>query len=322
MPRFIIQHITRYTYPELVRDSANQILLFPVKDQRQEVQSQQLKISGDPFVEIFRDYYGNESGSFTHIAPHHELRIESTIAVVTKSIDFPKDDQPAELQWQQLAELKYTPPFIDFLIQEDFPSLREVQEIARPDLFTDKTVYHAVTELNHFVYQQFRYIQGVTSVETTLEEVWQLKAGVCQDFAHILLVMLRLLGIPARYVSGYVCPHDHQLRGEGATHAWVEAYLPFYGWLGLDPTNNCVVDDLHVRLAVGRSFADCSPVRGTYKGTARQTLEVGVSVSHEDGVVNHEVAAVLTPQPRIVSDAETQEHNSYRQYIQMMQQQQ
>ena len=91
----------------------------------------------------------------------------------------------------------------------------------------------------------------------------EIKAGVCQDFAHILLVMLRLLNIPARYVSGYVCPHDHNLRGEGATHAWVEAYIPFYGWLGLDPTNNCIVNDFHVRLAIGRSFSDCSPVRGT-----------------------------------------------------------
>ena len=97
--------------------------------------------------------------------------------------------------------------------------------------------------------------KGITNVETTLDEAWKLKAGVCQDFAHILLVMLRMLSIPARYVSGYICPNKNGMRGEGATHAWVEAYIPFYGWLGFDPTNNCFVNDLHVRLAVGRNFS-------------------------------------------------------------------
>jgi transglutaminase-like putative cysteine protease len=136
--------------------------------------------------------------------------------------------------------------------------------------------------------------------------------------------MLRLLGIPARYVSGYVCPHDHNLRGEGATHAWVEAYLPFYGWLGFDPTNNCIVDDLHVRLAVGRNFTDVSPVRGTYKGTAKQTLEVGVSVSYEDGQVSNEMASVLTPKlvATKLDEKEVGQDNSYRRYMQMVQQQQ
>ena len=135
--------------------------------------------------------------------------------------------------------------------------------------------------------------------------------------------MLRLLGIPARYVSGYVCPHDNDLRGEGATHAWVDAYIPFYGWLGLDPTNNCIVNDRHVRLAIGRNFSDCSPVKGTYKGTAEQTLEVGVSVSHEDGVTDKKIAAVLMPQVVTVKFNEDGSiNNSYRKYMEMMQQQQ
>ena len=95
----------------------------------------------------------------------------------------------------------------------------------------------------------------MTDVETTIDEVWKLKAGVCQDFAHVLLVMLHMINIPARYVSGYVCPNKNGMRGEGATHAWVEAYIPFYGWLGLDPTNNCMVNDLHVRLATGGILA-------------------------------------------------------------------
>lgn len=172
------------------------------------------------------------------------------------------------------------------------------------------------------MYQNFKYIQGITSVQTTLDEIWKLRAGVCQDFAHILMVMLRLLGIPARYVSGYVCPHYNDLRGEGATHAWVEVYIPFYGWLGLDPTNNCIVNDRHVRLAIGRNFSDCSPVKGNYKGTAKQTLEVGVSVAHEDGVIDKKNAAVLMPQ--IVSVKLNEDgtiNNSYLKYMEMVQQQ-
>jgi transglutaminase-like putative cysteine protease len=111
------------------------------------------------------------------------------------------------------------------------------------------------------------------------------------------------------------------MRGEGATHAWIEAYIPFNGWVGLDPTNNCFAEDLYVRLAVGRSFADCSPVKGTYKGTAGQVLEVGVSVSYENGKTSteEETTTVLTPQP---SADGIDGSNSYRRYMEMMQQQQ
>ena len=108
--------------------------------------------------------------------------------------------------------------------------------------------------LNEYVYNSFKYITGITNVETTLDEVWNLKAGVCQDFAHMLLVMLRMLGIPARYVSGYVCPNKNGMRGEGATHAWVEAYIPYYGWLGLDPTNNCIANELTCPACSGKEF--------------------------------------------------------------------
>ena len=148
---------------------------------------------------------------------------------------------------------------------------------------TSLTPLEAARQLRTYVFDHFKYIKGITTVETTLDEVWKLKAGVCQDFAHILLVFLRQIRIPARYVSGYICPNSNGMRGEGATHAWIEAFIPFNGWVGLDPTNNCEADDLHVRLAVGRNFSDCSPVKGTYKGAAGQQLEVGVSVSYEDG---------------------------------------
>jgi transglutaminase-like putative cysteine protease len=318
MPRFIIHHVTKYTYPDPVRDSANQIMLFPVKDEYQELLTHQIIITGEPFVEKYRDYYGNEAGSFMNIELHKELRIDSTMTVITKPKEMPGSNVEIEEQWSYLYQIKNVVPYIDFLMQEYFASLSEVKEIANPELFTSMSVFDAAKKLNDYVYKNFQYIRGLTNVETTIDEIWKLRAGVCQDFAHILLVMLRMIHIPARYVSGYICPHDKDLRGEGATHAWVEAYIPFYGWLGFDPTNDCVVNDFHVRLAIGRNFSDCSPAKGTYKGSAKQTLEVGVSVSYEDGAVSKEINAVLEPQYIPVAKDADGSNNSYRRYMDMM----
>lgn len=318
MPRFKIHHVTKYSYDNPVRDSANQVMLYPIRDQFQDVLKHDLVITGEPVLETYMDYYGNQVGSFMHADPHNELVIDSLIDIFTRPKILPADDKPKEEQWQALQNLKFAVPYIDFLKQERFEAAEEVRELAHREQSRTLTPFEAANKLNEYVYNNFAYIKGVTSVESTLDEVWNLKAGVCQDLTHMLLVMLKMIDIPARYVSGYVCPERSKMRGEGATHAWVEAYFPYYGWLGLDPTNNCIANDLHVRLAVGRSFIDCSPVRGTYKGIANHKLEVGVSVSYEDGYVQEEVATVLTPQPiRTNGDS-----NSYRRYMEMIQQQQ
>ncbi|MBS1661933.1 MAG: transglutaminase family protein [Bacteroidetes bacterium] len=320
MPRFNIHHITKYTYEGPVRDSANQIVLFPVKDAFQEILRHDLTITGEPPLEVYKDYYGNEVGSFTHAEPHTSLTIDSKVEVVTKPRPAVKDEIPRETQWAMLEQMRWQVPYIDFLKQESFPSIGEVLEGVCPEKARTQTPLEAALQLRTYVYDNFKYIKGITSVETTLDEVWKLKAGVCQDFAHMLLVFLRDLLIPARYVSGYICPNKNGMRGEGATHAWIEAYIPGNGWVGLDPTNNCIADDLHVRLAVGRSFSDCSPVKGTYKGSAGQTLEVGVSVSYESGKMIEEVETVLAVQPS--SNGTSEATNSYRRYMEMMQQQQ
>jgi transglutaminase-like putative cysteine protease len=320
MPRFNIHHITKYTYEGPVRDSANQIVLFPLKDEFQEVLKQELSITDNPIVEIYKDYYGNEVGAFTHAEPHIALTIDSKVDVITKPRPAVADEAEKETQWEQLRQIRWQVPYIDFLKQEQFHYLKEVLDSTRLGDAGSLTPFEAAKRLKTYVYDQFKYIKGVTSVETTLDEVWTLKAGVCQDFAHILLVLLRQIHIPARYVSGYICPNRNGMRGEGATHAWIEAYIPFNGWVGLDPTNNCLAGDQYVRLAVGRSFSDCSPVKGTYKGTAGHILEVGVSVSYENGkTITENETTVLTPQP---SKNGTEEQNSYRRYMEMMQQQQ
>jgi transglutaminase-like putative cysteine protease len=318
MPRFKIHHVTKYNYITPVRDSANQILLFPINDHYQEVVKHELHITGEPNVDVYKDYYGNEVGSFMNAEPHTELFIDSKTEVVTKIHPQPTDEKSAEDQWYELQKIRTQFPYIDFLKHEHVDALTEVTNIANAEQCKTVTPLEAAKKLTEYVFNNFQYIKGITTVETTLDEVWTLKAGVCQDFAHMLLVMLRIIHMPARYVSGYICPNKNGMRGEGATHAWVEAYIPFYGWLGFDPTNNCTVNELHVRLAVGRSFNDCSPVKGTYKGTSTHTLEVGVSVSYEDGRTSEEAATVLTPQP-IKNGAQ---ENSYRRYMEMIQQQQ
>ena len=321
MPRFSIHHVTKYTYEGPVRDSANQIVLFPIKDACQEVLKQELTITGDPLVDIYKDYYGNEVGAFTNAEPHTALTIDSRLEVITKPRPALVDEAPAAEQWTQLLQLRLLVPYIDFLKQEVFAALPELLDSARPEEMKSLTPLQAARQLKTYVFDNFKYIKGVTTVESTLDEIWKLKAGVCQDFAHILLVLLRHIHIPARYVSGYICPNKNGMRGEGATHAWIEAYIPNNGWVGLDPTNNCLAGDQYVRLAVGRNFSDCSPVKGTYKGTAGHVLEVGVSVSYENGKVSEEpeTATVLTAQPVRNGGGE---QNSYRRYMEMMQQQQ
>ena len=316
MPKFKIRHVTKYTYEVPVRDSANQIMLYPISDEFQEVLQSQIVISDEPLVEIHRDYFGNEVGTFTHSHPHQEFVIDARLVVETKPRLLPVEINTIEQQWAELNKLRLQSNLIDFLRQETFASLAEVKTVVSAIEAKKHSPLSSAIQLCDFVFKKFTYKKGITTVESTLDEVWKLKSGVCQDFAHILLVMLRLIDVPARYVSGYICPNKSGMRGEGATHAWVEAYIPFYGWIGIDPTNNCIVNDNHVRLAVGKSFSDCSPVKGTYRGTSNHTLEVAVSVSYEDGNVVDTTGAVSDPEP-ITSFSK----NSYRRNQEMQMQQ-
>ncbi len=319
MPKFHITHVTRYLYQEPINDSANQIMLYPIEDDYQEVISQHVKITDDPLVEKYKDYYENTVGAFTNPGVHSALTIDSEITVVTHNHQLPEDLTPQKEQWEMLQQLRYQLPYINFLIPQQFKSLSEVLQVTNKEQALEQTPLQLAKSLSNFVYHNFEYKAGVTTVETTIDEIWELKSGVCQDFAHLLLVMLRLANIPARYVSGYICPNKNGMRGEGATHAWVEAYIPTYGWLGLDPTNNILVDDKHVRLAVGRSFLDCSPVKGTYKGKSQHILDVSVSVGYEGGNKNEEVK--MPPVP-VFTPFSTEPQNSFRLYMEQQQQQQ
>lgn len=319
MPKYRIKHITRYTYPSPVIDSANQVMLFPIDDVLQEVKKHDLLITHQPVVEIFVDYFGNKVGIFSVIRSHSELTIQSLIEVITHESPLPLDDTEASIQWDNLKVICEEFPYMDFLLLQNFETQPDISAVVHGLMDESVTPFVAAQAMSAFVYNNFEYKKGITNVETMVDEIWKIKAGVCQDFAHVLLVMLRLVGIPARYVSGYICPKGQELRGEGATHAWVEAYIPFYGWLGYDPTNNCIVSDRHVRLAIGRSFTDCTPVKGTYKGSSEHKLEVSVMIENgtpkpiDESQVPVFTYEVLNPG---VPD------NSYRRFMEMQQQQQ
>ncbi len=318
MPRYRIKHITRYSYPSPVIDSVNQVMLFPIDDAQQEVKQHELLITHQPSVEVFTDYFGNKTGIFSVIKPHSQLTIESVIEVIVHETQLPAVDADVSAQWTSLEISREQFPYMDFMFTENCDAAAEITGVLQSMMNDEISPFGIAEQLSAFVYNHFEYKKGITNVETKVDEIWKLKAGVCQDFAHVLLVMLRMIGIPARYVSGYICPKNHELRGEGATHAWVEAYIPSHGWIGLDPTNNCIAGDRHVRLAIGRSFTDCTPVKGTYKGSSEHTLEVSVSI--ENGSPKQHDPAV-TPVFTYQVHHPGEQDNSYRRFMEMQQQQ-
>ncbi|WP_426059760.1 transglutaminase family protein [Hymenobacter sp. B1770] len=327
MPSYTIKHITRYSYAAEVVDGANQIMLYPLPDERLQVARHEVCVSSDsgnrfsPAIDTYVDAFGNTVGVFTVLEPHTVLVIESSADVTTHPIQFPMDEEPAAQQWQDLRSRQLDPAFIDFLALEDFKSLADVKTtLSQLTSEAEKPLKNALV-LSEYVFEHFNYRQGVTNIETPVEEIWQLKAGVCQDFAHILQALLRQIGIPARYISGYVCPKkeegEAEVRGIGATHAWVEAYIPFYGWLGLDPTNNTIVNDGHVRMAIGRNFPDCTPVKGTYKGIGTHKLHVSVQIDFAAPVQAE--APTLAPAPVYAVPDPEMPANSFRLYQEQQQ---
>lgn len=282
MAIFKIVHLTKYQYNYPVKESINEIRLFPHHFENQEVLQYQLLITNNPEVDISEDYYGNRMGYFNVLDVHSEMTIESRMLVrVNHSLKIPDFDTTSVEDIQD--EKQKSVMLLRLCYLDDIEKQNDILAILKEINIESKSIIDIAQQCNAYVFANFTYTKGITNIETTVDEILTLKKGVCQDFAHILLQLLRTAGIPSRYVSGYICPNESGLRGEGATHAWVEIYTPKQGWLGLDPTNNMWTMDNHVRLSVGRSFTDCTPIKGTFKGLAIQTLSVCVSIGYEDG---------------------------------------
>ncbi|MEY3576633.1 MAG: hypothetical protein RL394_215, partial [Bacteroidota bacterium] len=282
--------ITKYIYDSPVSESVNEIRIYPLQGNDQEILQQDLIITGDPEIQLYTDYWGNKTGFFNVLESHHELKIESRVIVRTTQ------EHVGEIGDGMLEELV---PLVDnsMLLQElkSPDAIRKqplIDAICKELLTEGKTVLQIIQDCSSYIFHQFKYTKGITNIETTVDEILEHQGGVCQDFAHLLLQLLRTMGIPCRYVSGYICPNKNGMRGEGATHAWVEVFIPGASWRGIDPTNDVWVSSNHVKLAVGRNFKDCSPVKGTFKGSSRQQLYVFVSVGYEDGQVFEETTQV------------------------------
>jgi len=282
MPVFNIHHITKYEYDRPVKESVNEIKIYPATDREQEILFQQVNITGDPDILMAKDYWGNMTGMFNMMQSHNELVIETKLIVRTlgpSANPINKETKPEDIT----KEIQNNLSLLELARPKDIELKEKIFELIAQFQTPDMPVYDIIEKCGQYIYNNFKYIKGITNIETTTKEILELRSGVCQDFAHVMLEVLRYLSIPCRYVSGYICPNTSGLRGEGATHAWVEAWMPGYGWIGNDPTNNVWVTSHHVKLAVGRNFNDCSPVKGTFKGPARQSLSVYVAVSYEDG---------------------------------------
>lgn len=321
MPHFHILHRTHYIYSGLVIDSVNQIKLYPLNDEFQKVKEHHIRISNQPLIQTMKDYFGNTTGFFTIVAPHNELIIDNIMEVdMFPPIKLVLRDEVTDV-WKEVHSEENQLLYHDFLRAEQAKCQIEVQEAIHEILSKVQHPLHTIQELSNYIYDNFTYKKGVTNIETSVDELWNLRAGVCQDFAHLLLYMLRLMGVPGRYISGYICPGSSEWRGEGATHAWAEAWLPDTGWIGLDPTNKCLAGERHIRLATGRNFSDCTPVKGTYKGAVEHKLEVTVKF----GQKAFTEAQLINPTPTFTSGHVVDEsipRNSYMAYMQMQQQQQ
>src|SRR5688572_255913 len=182
MPQFRIQHTTRYIYEDTVRDSANQIMLYPVTDEYQSVVQQALTISGNPVVNVHEDYYGNKVGTFTYAHPHREMVIHSQLTVETKEKVLPTGEGPQEGHWEELKRLQRDMSFIDFCQIERFSAMPEIARIVDDMRARNSSVLESAKHFNQYVYDNFTYQKGITTIETTLDEIWELKSGVCQDF--------------------------------------------------------------------------------------------------------------------------------------------
>jgi transglutaminase-like putative cysteine protease len=304
MPTFRIHHITSYEYNRPVTESVNEIRIYPYICEEQEVLQHELLITGQPEIHTYLDYWGNKAGIFSLPSAHQELVIESKVVVRTivttdKRLNFNTGFESLEAAVNESLSL------LELTKAEPVRNIAAILDIVRQIYQPWKSVAATVQDCCQYIYQHFSYIKGITNIETTVDDILEFRSGVCQDFAHVMLQVLRTLKIPSRYVSGYICPNKDGLRGEGATHAWVESWIPGFGWAGIDPTNNIWVTNTHVKLAVGRNFVDCSPVKGTFKGPAIQKLFVFVSVGYEDGHHFEDRNVVKNP------IAEIEEHQSY-----------
>ena len=283
-----ITHQTDLTYSDYISESVMELRVAPRQEQDQHRLSFDLTLGPQTSVTSYFDWLGNTVHAFTVNDFHNRIQIIATSVVET--------DRPLiEIQsradsWPLKTDDDYT--LFDYLHfggpVVDTPALRELVEQMKPQV--GMPLGELAWKMLETIDGTIQYKKGITTAASPITEALEKKAGVCQDFTHILIGMARALKIPARYISGLVHPDAEKFRGYTQTHAWVELYFPSAGWIAIDPTNKCTVGPNFVKVAVGRDYRDVPPNKGIYRGKATETIDVQVH-SVELTIVPPELAA-------------------------------
>jgi len=270
-------HRTRYEYLTPAVDSYNEMRLAPLTDSSQTCLDFRLEVS--PPAQVFA--YEDMGGTVHHFGlrePHRSLEIVATTRVETLCANPYEGLAIGEDDWSFYSQEDIRQANIEYLVESPYVALVSgVESIAAEARGRTKGVVSFLIDLNRHINRLLHYDSDATHVHTTVQEVLDLGAGVCQDYTHLMIACCRSQGVPTRYVSGYLYGGEG-IRGEGATHAWLECRLPNGHWLALDPTNNLLANDHHIRVHTGRDYGDVSPTRGIYMGPPALPLDVSVRV--------------------------------------------
>ena len=272
--RIHVEHRTSLAYSADVVESVMDARLGPRTDEHQRWGAFEIKVTPNAAIRRYADGFGNIAHLITVAKPHRTIDVVMRGEIETTLADpfQPPRARPTALAPGDAVDYLGPSPLI--------PKVEALNTTAAPIAAGGEAPFEIVQKLMHVVFEQFEYRSDVTTVATTVPDVLAHRTGVCQDFAHVLIGLCRAVGIPARYVSGYILAgtkSDAPTRGAGASHAWVEAFTPTHGWRGFDPTNDLMASEHHVKMAVGRDYRDVPPTRGTFRGVADEELLVAVS---------------------------------------------
>lgn len=315
--RYKLAHVTMFSYDGAVSESYNELRLRPRHDESQSCLSFRLTTFPPSKPAAHLDYFNNWVHRF-HILPEHkELRVEAEATVLVHPQQWAST--PLALSEFDLRREVLNDEYFDWLAPSQYcPVVPEIDDLARrAEVRSDGTVRGFAESASGLIHELFTYKPGATHVHSSVLDSLKTRAGVCQDFSHLLIAVLRQRGVPARYVSGYLLPRQaadargimENVIGGQASHAWVQAYVPETGWIGLDPTAGEFVEERHIVVARGRDYGDVPPVRGVYKGHAGQSLSVDVLVrpalDDEGAELLQETAA--GPKPKAVEEQAQQQ---------------
>lgn len=277
-----IFHLTKFQYTEPVTESVMEIKMQPRTDILQKCL--QFSLSLKPFTHyfVFEDRHGNLIQHFDIPKKHTQLEIKTeSVVEVFQTVELPETVEFG--LWNEIDKLTFHEDFWEFTQPSHFskPTESLIALLKELKIERNSDALTVLKQINRTLFEHFEYSQAATDVDSPIEEAISKKSGVCQDFANIMIALVRELKIPCRYVSGYLFHRDDDRShlAQDATHAWVEAFLPEIGWIGFDPTNNLICEERHIRVAVGRDYSDVPPTRGIFKGNADSELSVAVRVT-------------------------------------------